>query len=466
MSIACIILAAGKGKRMNSDLPKACHNVGGLPMICHVLELAKRVNTSPIVIVLGHNGDEVEKMISGETVKIVWQDKLLGTGDAVKQALPAIKGVADHVLILAGDTPLLRASTVENMITRYFTVRPSAALLTCEVENPKGYGRIVRDSQGRLTGIVEEADTSEEQKRIKEINAGVYLVKSKDLAEGIKFLQNSNAQKEYYFPKIIDHFVSNGKKVETIMVEDPEETTGVNTRAELAMANKIFFKRKAQKLMNQGVTIIDPETVYIEYNVMVGKDSVIYPNTYLKKDTIIGENCEIGPNCQISTSTIGNDIIINNSVVEGSVIEDNAKIGPFAYLRPETAVRSNAKVGTFVEIKKTVVGEGSKVPHLSYMGDAIIGRKVNIGAGSITCNYDGESKYETTIEDEAFIGSDTMFIAPVKIGKRALTGAGSVITTDIPEESLGIARARQVNKKGWARKKKKKKIRKGNSTSE
>ncbi len=464
MSLACIIMAAGKGKRMNSDLPKACHSVGGLPIICHVLEVAKKVSANPIVIVLGHNGDEVEKVVCGENVKIVWQNKLLGTGDAVKQALPAINGVSEHVLILAGDTPLLRASTVENMITRYFAERPSAVLLTCEVDNPKGYGRIIRDSQGRLIGIVEEADSSEEQKRIKEVNAGVYLVKSEDLVEGIKFLQNNNAQKEYYFPKIIDHFVLNGKKVETVMVEDPEEITGVNTRAELAAANKIFFKRKAQKLMNQGVTIIDPETVYIEYDVMVGKDSIIYPNTYLKKGTVIGERCEIGPNSQISASTIGNGIVITNSVVEGSVIEDNAKIGPFAYLRPETVVKRNAKVGTFVEVKKTVVGQGSKVPHLSYMGDAIIGEKVNIGAGSITCNYDGESKYETIIEDKAFIGSDTMFIAPVRIGKGAFTGAGSVITEDLPEESLGIARARQLTKKGWARKKKKR--RKGNSTCE
>lgn len=464
MSLTCIILAAGKGKRMNSDLPKACHSVGGLPMICHVLELARKVNITPIVVVLGHNGDEVEKVINKEDVKIVWQDKLLGTGDAVRQALPAIDGVADHVLIMAGDTPLLRASTIESMITTYYAEKPSMALLTCEVENPRGYGRVIRDSRGRLVSIVEEADSSDEQKKIKEVNAGVYLVKVAELIEGIEFLKKDNAQKEYYFPKIIDYLISKGKRVETIKVEDPEEIVGVNTRAELAMANKIFFRRKAQELMNQGVTIIDPETVYIEYNVRVGRDTVIYPNTYLKKDTVIGENCEIGPNCQISASVLGNGVCASNSVIEGSIVEDGVKIGPFAYLRPETVVRKDAKIGTFVEIKKTEVGERSKVPHLSYMGDAFIGKNVNVGAGSITCNYDGESKYETIIEDDAFIGSDTMFVAPVRIGKGAITGAGSVITDDLPKGSLGIARARQVTKRDWA--KKKKQDGKGNSTSE
>jgi bifunctional UDP-N-acetylglucosamine pyrophosphorylase/glucosamine-1-phosphate N-acetyltransferase len=456
MSLACVILAAGKGKRLNSDISKAGHHVGGEPMIYHVLRVAEAVGAAPIVVVVGHNGDQIEELLAGKPVTIVWQDELLGTGDAVRRALPVLvreEGVS-QVLVLAGDTPLLRASTVERLVVSHYERKPAATVLTCEVENPTGYGRVKRDHDGFVEAIVEEVDATEEEKAIREINAGVYVFDVDLLKEGLDHLDNRNVQREYYLPKVLEYFIRKGLRVDALRTDDPTEVAGVNSRQELAAANKMFYRRRALEIMGLGVTIIDPDTVYIENDVVVGKDSVIFPMTVLKQGTRVGSRCVVGPGVVLDRAEVADGTEISFAVIRDSYVGPEATVGPYAHVRPGCYIKRKAKVGTFVELKKTTVGEGAKVPHLSYMGDATIGDRANIGAGSITCNYDGASKHQTIIGEEAFIGSDTMFVAPVTLGARAWTGAGSVITEDVPEESLAIARARQVTKQGWVRRKK------------
>lgn len=453
MSLAGVILAAGKGKRLNSDISKAGHHVGGEPMIYHVLRVAEAVGASPIVVVVGHNGDQIEELLAGKPVTIVWQDELLGTGDAVRRALPVLareEGVG-QVLVLAGDTPLLRASTVERLVVSHYERKPAATVLTCEVENPTGYGRVKRDHDGFVEAIVEEVDATEEEKAIREINAGVYVFDVDLLKEGLDHLDNRNAQREYYLPKVLEYFIRKGLRVDALRTDDPSEVAGVNSRHELAAANKMFYKRRALEIMGLGVTIIDPDTVYIENDVVVGKDSVIFPMTVLKQGTRIGSRCVIGPGVVLDRAEVADGTEISFAVIRDSYVGPEVKVGPYAHVRPGCYIKRKARVGTFVELKKTSLGEGAKVPHLSYMGDATIGNRANIGAGSITCNYDGVNKHQTIIGEEAFIGSDTMFVAPVTLGARAWTGAGSVITEDVPDESLAIARARQVTKQGWVR---------------
>jgi bifunctional UDP-N-acetylglucosamine pyrophosphorylase/glucosamine-1-phosphate N-acetyltransferase len=455
MELSSIILAAGKGRRMNSSIPKVLHKVAGKPMIAHVLKIPLALQAEPIVVVLGHNGSEVEEYLKtlNEKIKVAWQERLLGTGDAVKKALPLIKGRSENVLILCGDTPLLTLETINHMVEIHFERRPACTLLTAVLEDPSGYGRVIRDIDGYVERIVEDVDANEEEKKVKEINAGVYIFQVDLLEEGLKSLHDFNNQGEYYLPKVVDYFVDKGYRVDAVKALEPDEIRGVNSREELARANKIYFYRRARALMESGVTIIDPDTTYIEDEVEVGRDTIIYPNTYLQGKCTIGSFCQIGPNAIIRDSILDDRVEFVNSVAFEAKIGTGSKIGPFAYLRPGTEIGKEAKVGTFVELKKTKVGDFSKVPHLSYLGDALIGRNVNIGAGTITCNYDGEKKHQTIIEDEAFIGSDSIIVAPVKINKAAYTAAGSVITEDVPEYSLGIGRARQVNKEGWVKSK-------------
>jgi len=455
MKLSSIVLAAGKGRRMNSSIPKVLHKVAGKPMIMHVLKIPFTLKAQPIVVVLGHNGNEVEEYLKsfGEEIKIAWQEKLLGTGDAVRQAMPLIDGRAENVLVLCGDTPLLTFETVNHMVEIHFERKPACTMLTAIMDDPAGYGRVIRDIDGYVERIVEEVDASKEEKKIKEVNAGVYIFNVDLLKEGLEVLDTGNNQGEYYLPKVIDYFVKKGYRVDAVKALDPDEIRGVNSRVELALANKIYFYRRAISLMESGVTIIDPNTTYIEDEVEVGRDTTIYPNTHIQGKSSIGSFCEIGPNAIIRDCVIGDRVEFLNSVAVETEIGTGSKIGPFAYLRPGTRIGREAKVGTFVELKKTKVGDFSKVPHLSYIGDAEIGRHVNIGAGTITCNYDGIEKHKTVIEDEAFIGSDSIIVAPVFIGKAAYTAAGSVITENVPEYSLGIGRARQVNKEGWVKKK-------------
>ncbi|MCX7831506.1 MAG: bifunctional UDP-N-acetylglucosamine diphosphorylase/glucosamine-1-phosphate N-acetyltransferase GlmU [Actinobacteria bacterium] len=455
MSLSSIIMAAGKGKRMNSSIPKVLHKVAGKPMIEHILNIPFQLKAFPIVVVIGHNGEEVEKFLSTlpENTEVVWQDKLLGTGDAVMRALPSVKNRSEHVLVLCGDTPLLTLQTVRHLVDSHLERKPACTILTAKIDNPAGYGRVIRDEDGFVVKIVEDVDATKEEKQVNEVNAGVYVFDVNLLEEGLESLDSSNNQNEYYLPEVINYFVTKGYRVDAVKAKNAEEIRGVNSRTELYHANKAFFMRKAYELMESGVTIIDPQNTYIEADVSIGKDTIVYPNTYLQGFTVIGSNCEIGPNSFIRDCKIGDGVVFVGSYAIESEVSDQTKVGPFAYLRPGTKVGKNAKVGTFVEIKNTEVGDFSKVPHLSYIGDAHIGQNVNIGAGTITCNYDGVKKHKTVIEDEAFVGSDTIMVAPLKVGKGAYTAAGSVLTEDVPPYSLGIARTRQENKEGWVKRK-------------
>lgn len=454
MDLSSVILAAGKGKRMNSSVPKVLHKVAGKPMIEHVMNIPVGLKAKPIVVVVGHNGEEVESYLKSlnPEVEIAWQEELLGTGDAVKKALPKIIGKSDQVLVLCGDTPLLTLETIRHLVESHFERKPACTVLTADLDNPSGYGRIVRDSDGFVVKIVEDADATKEEKLIREVNAGVYVFDVSLLSEGLKSLDSKNNQNEYYLPEVINYFVKTGLRVDAVRAKDSDEIRGVNSRIELSYANKAFFLRKAAELMEAGVTIIDPATTYIEADVKIGKDTVVYPNTYIQGKSVIGSYCEIGPNVTIKDCEIADRVKLFNSVALESKIGEESTVGPFAYIRPGSSVGKKAKIGTFVEIKKTEVGDFSKVPHLSYLGDTFVGSGVNIGAGTITCNYDGVAKHKTVIEDDAFIGSDSILVAPVNVGRGAYTAAGSVITDDVPPYSLAIGRAKQINKDGWVKK--------------
>jgi len=443
-----IILAAGKGTRMKSELPKVIHEVAGVPMVIRVYHALKEAGVEKIVAVVGYQKEKVAEVLGDRAVLAV-QEEQLGTGHAAQVAMPYIND--ENVLIVAGDTPLLKGATLEALCKRHVETGASATVLTCFLGKPYGYGRIVRDGYGKIIKIVEEKDANFEEKQIAEVNTGIYCFKTSELKEILPLLKAENAQKEYYLTDVIPLLLSRGKGVETITVQDETEVMGVNDRLQLYKLTKEVYRKKAETLMQEGVTIIDPETVYIGEEVVVGRDTVIYPNTFIEGTTVIGSGCVIGPNTRIKNSTIGNDTEITYSVVIETRIGDRVNIGPFAYLRPGSEIAAEVKIGDFVEIKKSYIGEGSKVPHLSYIGDAVIGRGVNVGAGTITCNYDGKAKWETVIEDGAFIGSNTNLVAPIKVGKNSVVGAGSTLTEDVPEKALAIARARQYIKEDYVK---------------
>ncbi|GAV25575.1 bifunctional protein GlmU [Carboxydothermus islandicus] len=443
-----IILAAGKGTRMKSDLPKVVHEVAEKPMVLRVYEALVGAGVKRVVAVVGYRKEKVEEILGGRAV-IAVQEEQLGTGHAALVAMPYIED--DNVIIVAGDTPLLKASTLQALIKKHLETGAYATVLTCFLSHPYGYGRIVRDGYGKILKIVEEKDATIEEKQIAEVNTGIYCFKTKILKEILPLLKAENAQKEYYLTDVIPLLLERGKVVETITIQDETEVQGVNDRVQLARLTKEVYRRKAEALMQEGVTIIDPDTVYIGEEVAVGRDTVIYPNTYLEGKTVIGNGCRLGPNTRITDSVIGNNTEITFSVIIQARVGDEVNVGPFAYLRPGTEIANGVKIGDFVEIKKSFIGEGSKVPHLSYIGDAVVGKGVNIGAGTITCNYDGKNKWETVIEDGAFIGSNTNLVAPIKIGKNAVVGAGSTLTEDVPEKALAIARSRQVNKEDYVK---------------
>ncbi|ABB15469.1 bifunctional UDP-N-acetylglucosamine diphosphorylase/glucosamine-1-phosphate N-acetyltransferase GlmU [Carboxydothermus hydrogenoformans] len=443
-----IILAAGKGTRMKSDLPKVVHEVAEKPMVLRVYEALVGAGVKRVVAVVGYRKEKVEEILRGRAV-IAVQEEQLGTGHAALVAMPYVED--ENVIIVPGDTPLLKASTLQALIKKHLETGAYATVLTCFLSNPYGYGRIVRDGYGKIIKIVEEKDATLEEKQIAEVNTGIYCFNTKILKEILPLLKAENAQKEYYLTDVIPLLLERGKVVETITIQDETEVYGVNDRVQLARLTKGVYRRKAEALMQEGVTIIDPETVYIGEEVVVGSDTVIYPNTYLEGKTVIGSGCRLGPNTRITDSVIGNNTEITFSVIIQARVGDEVNVGPFAYLRPGTEIANGVKIGDFVEIKKSFIGEGSKVPHLSYIGDAVVGKGVNIGAGTITCNYDGKNKWETVIEDGAFIGSNTNLVAPIKIGKNAVVGAGSTLTEDVPEKALAIARSRQVNKEDYVK---------------
>lgn len=450
-----VILAAGQGTRMKSALPKVLHPVAGQPMIGQVVQTAETLAPASIAVIVGHQADAVRAFLGGRRgVQFALQAPQLGTAHALQQAEPLLAGRTGTLVLLSGDVPLLRAATLRRLLDAHREAKAAATVVTATVERPYGYGRIIRVG-GRIARIVEERDASPAQRQVREINSGIYAFDLLPLFDHLRSIATKNAQGEYYLTDLVALYRRRKLPVETIMVDDPAEIRGVNTRSELAELSAIMRQNKNEELMAAGVTIVDPATTYIDPNVEVGPDTVIHPGVVIQGQSRVGSACEIHAYVRLTDSELADKVTINNfCVLVGARVAEGAAIGPFAHLRPASDVGPGAKVGNFVELKKTTLGQGAKVNHLSYLGDAKVGAQVNVGAGTITCNYDGQKKHETVIGDGAFIGSDTQLIAPVRIGKGAYVGAGSSITEDVPDGALGIGRGRQTNVEGWVERRK------------
>ena len=451
--IASMVLAAGMGTRMKSKIPKVLHKISGKNLIWHVCEAASQVGIKESVIIVGYKADEIKTEL-GNKFKYALQEEQLGTGHAVMQGENHLSHDIKTVIVLCGDTPLLTGSTLKKLLEHHQVTKAAATILSAMIYDPTNYGRIVRTPAGVVSKIVEEKDASASEKNIKEINSGTYCFNKDLLFKALSEVTPENKQGEYYLTDVIEIMVKNKQKVEAIAVEDSAEIIGINNRIQLAEAEKVIRTRVNQRLMLEGVTIVDPEVTYIETSVKIGIDTIVHPFCHLKGDTIIGEDCEIGPSVTLENTFVDNATHIRNSIAIDAEIGSNCTIGPFSYLRPGTKLADSVKIGDFVEIKKTFVDKNSKIPHLSYIGDCIIGENVNVGAGTITCNYDGKDKWQTILEDGSFIGSNTNLVAPVTIGKNATIGAGSTITVNVPDDALAIARQKQRNILNWTEKKK------------
>jgi bifunctional UDP-N-acetylglucosamine pyrophosphorylase / glucosamine-1-phosphate N-acetyltransferase len=450
-----VILAAGQGTRMKSNMPKVLHRLSGKPLLEYVLRTARALSPASVTLILGHGADAVRSTVV-DRPNIAWalQEPQLGTAHALQQAESHLAGRQGALVLLSGDVPLLTGGTLQRLVDTHQATGATATVVTAIVDRPYGYGRIVR-SRGRIARIVEERDASAQVRQIREINGGIYAFDLAPLFDALRGIASQNAQGEYYLTDLIAIYRRRKLRVETLVVDNPREIRGINSRTELAEVSRIVRQTKNEELMAAGVTIIDPATTYIDPDVEIGADTVIHPGVAIEGQSRIGAACEIHSNVRIVDSEIGDKVIVQNfCLIIGSRIAASASIGPFAHLRPGTVIGESAKIGNFVELKKTTMGPGSKANHLAYLGDATIGAKVNVGAGTITCNYDGTAKHPTVIEDGAFIGSDTQLIAPVRIGKDAYVGAGSSITEDVPAGALGIARGRQTNVAGWVERRK------------
>jgi len=451
MSATALILAAGEGTRMKSDTPKVAHAVLGVPMVRLVVDAARGAGCQRVVAVTGHHAEAVEALI--EDVACIRQDEQLGTGHAVMCARDVLAGIEGSLVVLSGDTPLMTAETIAGLVAMRESSGSAVTVLTTHLPDPSGYGRIVRDRNGEVEQIVEEKDCTPDQRHIDEVNTGTYCFDAGVLFAHLDRLSTENAQGEYYLTDMIKVFKAEGLMVSATVTDDPLETLGVNSRVQLADATKVLQARINQRHMLAGVTMTDPSLVWIGPDVELGRDVEILPMTFLMGATRVGDRALLGPDTRITDSEIAEDAVVDSSVVVSASVGPGATVGPVAYLRPGAVLEARAKVGTSVEIKNSVVGEGSKVPHLSYIGDATIGVGVNVGAGSITCNYDGKTKHATVIGDGAFIGSDTMLVAPVSIGEGAITAAGSAITHDVPADALAVERSEQRTVEGWAARK-------------
>ncbi|RJX36778.1 bifunctional UDP-N-acetylglucosamine diphosphorylase/glucosamine-1-phosphate N-acetyltransferase GlmU [Paenibacillus pinisoli] len=449
MKVMTIVLAAGQGKRMKSKLYKVLHPVSGKPMVGHVLDTVREASSERTVVVVGH-GAEMVKSHLGDAAEYVLQEKQLGTGHAVLQAAPLLSKEEGTTIVICGDTPLVQASTLHAMLKLHADSGAAATILSASFENPAGYGRIIRGEDGTVQRIVEHKDCSPEEAAVQEINTGTYCFDNRKLFDALSKVTNDNAQGEYYLTDVIGVLKEAGEIVQGFCTDDTAEAIGVNDRVALAEAERYMRERINRKHLLNGVTIIDPANTYIEASVQIGSDTVIYPGTVLRGATVIGEDCVIGPAAEVVDTVIQNGACIKYSTAAESVIGEESSVGPYANLRPGSKLGRGCKVGDFVELKNASLDDGSKVSHLSYVGDAVVGKDVNIGCGAITVNYDGFNKAVTEIGDGAFIGSNVNLIAPVKVGNGAYVVAGTTITHDVPEGDLAIARERQVNKPGYA----------------
>jgi bifunctional UDP-N-acetylglucosamine pyrophosphorylase / glucosamine-1-phosphate N-acetyltransferase len=492
-NLGAIIMAAGLGKRMRSKLGKVLHPVAGRPMVLYAVELAERLTDEGVAVVVGHQADQVKAVLDSyrggkpgsvgsrpvigrekgmtahvknpasksSSILIAEQTQQLGTGHAVVQARHAIlraRGrAAGTYLILNGDTPLLTEATVQQLLTIHADEKAAVTILTAMLDDPAGYGRVIRahtlEGPRHVLKIVEDRDATVSESAVKEINVGTYVIDGAFLFEALDHLQPKNAQQEYYLTDVVKLAVDRGLGVSAMVVAEADEGLGVNSRRQLAIAERVVRERIRVHWMQEGVTLHDPTTTWIDADVRIEQDTVLYPHVTLEGRTSLGQDCVIRSHTRLTNTTVGNRVVIQDScVITDAKLEDSASVGPFAHLRPGSIVRRKAKVGNFVEMKKAELGEGAKANHLSYLGDARIGKDVNIGAGTITCNYDGYHKFETVIEDEVFIGSDTQLVAPVKVGRGSVIAAGTTITQDVPPNSLAISRTVQVNRVGWASK--------------
>jgi len=452
--VRTLILAAGKGTRMKSRRAKVLHAVGGAPLIEHVVAAARTV-TPDMTLVVGHQADSVRALIP--EVRFVEQREQLGTGHAVIAAREQFAAFSGDVLILPGDVPLISPDTLRRFLAFHREGRFAASVLTADVANPFGYGRIVRRGDSQVEQIVEHRDATPEILQIPEINSSIYIFHAPSLFEALTKVRNENSQQEYYLTDVIGILVAQNKLVGAFKVPRPDEILGINTRAELGVIDRLLRRRKCEALMADGVTIVDPASTFIDAAVQIGSDTIIYPSVQISGASVVGQDVTIQSFTRISNSSIGSrSTILDGCVIVDTSVGEDVSVGPYAHLRMHTTLQDGVKVGNFVEIKKSSLGEGTKSMHLTYLGDATIGKKCNIGAGTITCNYDGINKNPTVLEDEVFIGSDSQLVAPVKIGKAAYVAAGSSITEDVPPESLAIARGRQVIKEGWVRARRKK----------
>ncbi|MBF2493173.1 bifunctional UDP-N-acetylglucosamine diphosphorylase/glucosamine-1-phosphate N-acetyltransferase GlmU [Listeria welshimeri] len=445
-----VVLAAGQGTRMKSKLYKVLHPVCGKPMVEHVVDQISTLDVDKVVTIVGHGAEKVQEHLAGKS-EFVKQEEQLGTAHAVLQAKPELAGKDGVTLVVCGDTPLIEASTMEALLKYHHEKRAKATILTTVIEDPTGYGRIIRDDLGIVEKIVEHKDATEKEQRISEINTGTYCFDNKALFEALKNVSNDNVQGEYYLPDVIKILKDLDEVVAAYRMESFEESLGVNDRIALAEASKLMQRRINDNHMRNGVTLVNPENTYIDIDVKIGQDTVIEPGVMLRGNTVIGDDCVISSGSEIANSVIGERVHVRNSSIFESKVGDDVQIGPYAHLRPESDIHNHVKIGNYVETKKAIVGEGTKLPHFIYMGDAEIGKNVNVGCGSIAVNYDGKNKAKTIIGDDVFVGCNSNLIAPVKVGDRAFIAAGSTITKDVPEDALGIARAKQENKMDYAK---------------
>ncbi len=443
-----LILAAGDGKRMKSDLPKVMHKVCGYQLVKHVFNAVKAVSDDQPIVITGRRGELLHELFKDEA-RYAEQTERRGTAHAVMCGQHYLEGKDGYVTITAGDMPMITGATFEKLLDTAIKEDMAACVLTAIVDNADGYGRIIRDTDGSVKGIVEHRDATDEQKKICEINTSIYCFKIADLLDSLTKVDSNNAQGELYLTDTLGILRAQGKKVGACIADDVTEAMGINDRVQLSEAEKMMRKRINERVMREGVTLIDPEGTYIEAGVVIGNDTVVYPGNVFSGDTVIGSNCTIYPNNRIDNAKIADGCTVEGSVILSSEIGENTKVGPNAYIRPESVIGKNARIGDFVEIKKSNIGDGTKVSHLTYVGDAEVGENCNMGCGTVFVNYDGKNKHKTVVGDHVFIGCNANLIAPVTIGDNAFIAAGSTVTDNVEENDLCIARERQTNKKGW-----------------